>query len=154
MKTIRWNIAQYFEKRWWKNYLGGKDPVQYEQWKRNYWQGFLGEISDWVKPGQNQRFLDMGCGPAGIFMVLPGQVTALDPLLETYKTQLQYFEPESFKNVTFGSARVEDYICNDPFDIVFSLNVINHVADIKKAIRALYSCCKTGWTTCSFNRCA
>ncbi len=144
MTSLRWKTAQYFEKKWWKNYLGGKEPGDYLQWKSEYWIKFLNEISDWVKPNQKQHFLDMGCGPAGIFMVLPGKVTAADPLLEAYKTQFPHFKPESFKNVTFCSSRAEEFVCTDPFDIIFSLNVINHVSDIRQSVHTLYTCCKTG----------
>jgi SAM-dependent methyltransferase len=144
MTSIRWKTAQYFEQKWWKNYLGKRNPVEYQQWKRDYWLGFLDKISDWVKPLQNQNFLDMGCGPAGIFMVLPGKVTAVDPLLEAYKAQLLSFKPADFGNVTFVSARAEDYKYNSQFDIVFSLNVINHVTNIMQATATLYKCCKTG----------
>ena len=144
MTSLRWKIAQYFEKRWWQKYLGNIEPGDYHQWKRNYWLGFLDEISEWVKPLQEQRFLDMGCGPAGIFMVLPGKVTAVDPLLDVYKTQLTHFKPEDFENVIFYQSRAEDFDCHEEFDTVFSLNVINHVTDIRQAIRTLYKCCKTG----------
>lgn len=144
MSSLRWKIAQHFEKKWWKNYLGKRDPVEYDHWKRTYWLGFLDKISEWVKllPGQN--FLDMGCGPAGIFMVLPGKVTAVDPLLESYKKQLTCFDPSKFENVSFQIASAEEYSCAEKFDIVFSLNVINHVTDIKKATETLFNCCKNG----------
>ena len=144
MTSLRWKIAQHFEKKWWKNYLGKRDPIEYNQWKRNYWLGFLDKTSEWVKPLPSESFLDMGCGPAGIFMVLPGKVTAVDPLLESYKKQLPYFNPANFENVSFQSERAEDYICAEQFDIVFSLNVINHVTDIQKATETLYKCCKSG----------
>jgi len=144
MTSLRWKTAQYFEKRWWKNYLSKKDPDEYQQWKQNYWLNFLSEINDWVKPLPDQRFLDMGCGPAGIFMVLPGEVTAVDPLIEAYKTQLSQLDPAKFVNVEFIHSRAEEFYCNDPFDIVFSLNVINHVTDIRLALKTLNNCCKTG----------
>jgi hypothetical protein len=68
----------------------------------------------------------------------------VDPLLESYKNQLPYFNPLNFENVFFQSARVEDYTGVEQYDIVFSLNVINHVTDIKKATGTLYNSCKTG----------
>lgn len=144
MASFRWKIAQYFEKRWWEKYLGNKDPDEYNNWKRNYWLGFLKDISEWVKPVHGQSFLDMGCGPAGIFMVLPEKVTAVDPLLDDYKAQLPYFKPERFEKVNFCTSRAEDFECHEPYDIVFSLNVINHVTVIRQAVRTLYKCCKTG----------
>ena len=144
MASLRWKIAQYFEKRWWKNYLGKQEPGGYMLWKTNYWNGLLTQINEWVVPDASGRYLDMGCGPAGIFMVLLGKVTAVDPLLDSYKKQAFHFKPETFGNVTFMAVRAEDFICDEPFDIVFSMNVINHVTDISQAVTTLYSCCKPG----------
>jgi SAM-dependent methyltransferase len=144
MTSLRWKIAQYFEKRWWGNYLRGKEPDDYFRWKQNYWNNFLHEISDWVKPNKNHNFLDMGCGPAGIFMVLPGQVTAVDPLIEQYKLKLPFFIPEKFDNVDFHTSSAEEFKHQTQFDLVFSLNVINHVRDLPQAILSLYRNCKTG----------
>jgi 2-polyprenyl-6-hydroxyphenyl methylase/3-demethylubiquinone-9 3-methyltransferase len=144
MASIRWEIAQFFERRWWGNYLKGKEPKEYFSWKQNYWLNFLAEISEWVKPAQNHTFLDMGCGPAGIFMVLPGDVTAVDPLVNQYKSKLPFFVPEKFANVNFHASSAEGFKCQTQFDFVFSLNVINHVSDIRLAVKTLYSCCKPG----------
>lgn len=142
MRSFRWRIAQYFEKMWWRRYLRGKDHNEYLQWKQNYWQGFLAEISDSVKPLGNQSFLDMGCGPAGIFMVLPGKVTAVDPLLNKYRDDLTHFIPQNFKHVTFHQSRAEDFDSPGQFDVVFSLNFINHVTDIRLTLRNLTKWCK------------
>ena len=142
MASFRWKTAQHFEKKWWSNYLSRKDPVEYQAWKRIYWLRFLDEISDWMCPQPDQTFLDMGCGPAGIFMVLPGKVEAVDPLLENYKTNLPCFRPGDFKNVTFTTARVEEYQSAAAVDTVFSLNVINHVENIGSALQTLNNCCK------------
>jgi len=144
MALLRWKTAQYFEKRWWNRYLKKKDHAEYLQWKQNYWLVFLQEISEWVTPSHEHKYLDMGCGPAGIFMVLPGEVTAVDPLLEKYKIHLSHFKPDTFQNATFYSVSAEDFVCSEPFDVVFSLNVINHVADIGKALKTLHTCCKPG----------
>jgi len=144
MTSVRWKIAQFFEKKWWKNYLREKEPEDYFLWKQNYWNNFVLEIREWVIPLPDQSLLDMGCGPAGIFMVLPGQVTAVDPLLGQYKEKLPFFIPEKFNNVIFQTSTAEGFNCQTQFDVVFSLNVINHVTDIKRAINSLYSCCKKG----------
>ncbi len=144
MTSIRWKTAQYFEKKWWKKYLNNKNPLEYHKWKQDYWLGFLKEISEWVMPSDDYRMLDMGCGPSGIFIVLPGKISAVDPLFEDYKKQLPYFKPESYKNVKFINSTAENFKCNETYDIVFSLNVINHVADIKKAIKTLSNCCSRG----------
>ena len=37
-KTLKWNIAQKAELKWWENYLKGKNVDQYHTWKKAYWQ--------------------------------------------------------------------------------------------------------------------
>ena len=77
--NLRWKIAQAFEIRWWQQYLKNKPETDYQNWKTNYWNTFLQKNKVKVEP--QERILDVGCGPAGVFMVLPDQeVDAVDPL--------------------------------------------------------------------------
>ena len=43
-KTIKWKLAQTIELRWWKNYLGDKNPTEYRAWKKQYWLNLLSGI--------------------------------------------------------------------------------------------------------------
>ena len=141
MKKLRWALAQYFEQRWWKNYLKSKDLNSYIQWKKGYWKQFIDGLPYPILLQASGNYLDAGCGPAGINMVLPGQVTAIDPLLTNYHSQFPFFKPSEYPNVTFKQATLEDYIPSQTFAIVFCLNVINHVQNIKKAMLTLKQCC-------------
>lgn len=60
----RWEIAQWFELRWWKNYLGKTDKVKYVAWKWMYWRGLLAKIENDVKIMPDKTIADLGCGPA------------------------------------------------------------------------------------------
>ena len=65
--SIRWKIAQFTERLWWKNYLRGKSPEDYLRWKQNYWLNFLQACGIEQNLLHGQNVLDAGCGPAGIF---------------------------------------------------------------------------------------
>ena len=85
-RTIKWNIAQKAELKWWQQYLKGKDVEAYHTWKRAYWQGILDKIAGSAPIREGMSILDAGCGPAGMFMQLPNcNVDALDPLLDKYE---------------------------------------------------------------------
>jgi len=85
--SLRWKIAQAFEIRWWQHYLRNKPKKNYLEWKRDYWETFLRDIK--VTPKANSRAIDIGCGPAGIYMVLDQlRIDALDPLLSNYREKL------------------------------------------------------------------
>jgi len=139
---MRWQIAQWFELRWWKNYLGGKTKEEYLNWKRGYWQNLLQFISNGVKLDSAKNVADLGCGPAGIFIALPdNKIVAVDPLLDEYETHLPFFKTSDYPNNTFIESTIEDFSTEKKFDIVFCMNAINHVNNIEKAFETLKKIC-------------
>ncbi len=133
MQSIRWQIAQWFELRWWKNYLHGKDKQQYLAWKKSYWQNVLAQVSDVVSIQPQHTIADLGCGPAGVFISLPDNiVTAVDPLLNEYRETLTFFDTNDYPNTSFINSSLEEYAA-EKHDVVFCMNCINHVHDIEKA---------------------
>ena len=70
INSLKWNIAQHLELRWWKKYLRNKDADQYLQWKRKYWHAFLKPVAHLIHLDPLKEILDAGCGPAGIFIIL------------------------------------------------------------------------------------
>ncbi len=132
----KWQRAQRGELNWWKRYLKRKDPSDYLDWKLAYWKKVLSEAELGELNGLN--VLDAGCGPAGIFMALPGcRVTAEDPLLEEYARHLSHFRPEAYPWVEFVNRAFEDFDTEQDFDLVFAMNAINHFRDLEKSVRKL-----------------
>jgi len=137
-KQLRWRIAQYFEVRWWKNYLGPKDWDVYLNWKKGYWQGILTTIQPLVSISAQTTLADIGCGPAGVFIAFPKhKILALDPLLEQYETNIPAFKRASFPNVEFLAQPFETYKPENQQDVVFCMNAINHFQDIKGSFNRL-----------------
>jgi SAM-dependent methyltransferase len=139
-RSWRWRLAQALEIRWWKKYLDPQLPEEYLAWKRAYWIGFLDKVG--LPLPQGKRILDAGCGPAGIFTVLEkhNRVEALDPLLEQYERHLPHFSRERYPGVCFWTRPLEDFQIERPFDLVFCLNAINHVADLEECLSNLARC--------------
>lgn len=126
--NLRWRIAQFFEKWWWRHYLRNKSEEDYLAWKRAYWQRFLNDTGTW--PGPQERLLDAGCGPAGIFIMFPEHaVTAVDPLLGKYRNQMAFLQDGRSGKVQLVTSALEHFSDELPFDRIFCLNAINHVAD-------------------------
>ncbi len=138
---LRWKIAQWFELRWWLNYLHGKDKATYLSWKKNYWLSVLSKIADKTKPAQT--VVDLGCGPAGIFIALPeNEITAVDPLLREYAMRTAFFKESDYPNVNFVCSKIEDFNANGKtYDAVYCMNAINHVLDIGKGFSRLKELC-------------
>lgn len=142
---MRWKIAQWFERQWWKNYLKNKPIEEYLKWKTNYWHQFSESIN--VLPNANIKVLDAGCGPAGIFTILRDQsVIAIDPLLEVYAEEIPHFEKTRYPQVNFIQSGLESIDYQEEFDLVYCLNVINHVEDLSKTLNNLSRALKSKGT--------
>lgn len=136
MASWRWRLAQWLEIRWWQRYLRQQEVDTYLAKKKSYWRRILAETGLELAPMTS--VLDAGCGPAGIFMILPGQqVTAVDPLINRYEQELPHFSSAHYPWVVFQRARIEVLPPNPVFDYVFCLNAINHVDDLSRALDAL-----------------
>lgn len=140
---LRWKIAQAAEIRWWKRYLKDKIPEEYRSAKSHYWKRILAELKPSLLP--LGRTLDAGCGPAGIFMVLPDEeVTAIDPLLAQYERDLPHFSKSDYPWVNFECTSIEAFGATKPYDTIFCLNAINHVNAIDKSLDVLFENLKEG----------
>ncbi len=158
MKELKWKIAQWFELRWWKNYLRGKNKEEYLEWKSNYWKNILSGISNELKLNSSKTICDLGCGPAGIFIALPeNKVTAVDPLIDEYEKQTPFFKKSDYPNTAFVKGTIEEFgektwqvseTCQvlPKYDVVFCLNAINHVHDMEKGFEKLKEVCAVNGT--------
>jgi len=144
-KSIRWRLAQKLELQWWKRYLRDKDPSDYLEWKRNYWLDLLQKLEPELSLNPNQKVMDAGCGPAGIFIALPDlKVCASDPLLDAYDQNISHFKREDYSEVEFRKEGLEELKDSEMFDKVFCLNVINHVRNIEVAMDNLWRAVRPG----------
>jgi 2-polyprenyl-6-hydroxyphenyl methylase/3-demethylubiquinone-9 3-methyltransferase len=140
---FRWQIAQFFELRWWQFYLHKKQKDAYLNWKKEYWKRLLTIANLTVPPGSH--VLDAGCGPAGIFTILEQCVVdGLDPLLDKYSNSLQHFQPSDFPYVQFITESLETFRPQKQYDFVFMLNALNHVSNINTCLDQLQKMTGTG----------
>lgn len=141
----RWKTAQYAERKWWQLYLRNKEVGNYLEWKQKYWQQLLSTCGHYFSVPPTATILDAGCGPAGIFMAFPNnQVTAIDPLLDAYETDLPHFKKENYPHTKFIQSSLEDFTTENKFDLIFCINAINHVQDIQKSFDKLVSYAESG----------
>lgn len=134
----RWKFAQFAERIWWRNYLRNKEVNSYLDWKRSYWKNLLSQTLPFMQLPNGASILDVGCGPAGIYMALDEyRVEAFDPLIEQYEADLPHFRKSFYPGVQFYKAGLEDFESRKTFDAVFCMNAINHVHDIAKSFDRL-----------------
>lgn len=152
-KSLRWQIAQWFERRWWRRYFSGKEKAAYYRWKKEYWLQLLQAIEEVLPWQEAETIADLGCGPAGIFIAFEGkQITAADPLLDRYEEELPFFKKSDFPNVVFVNQTLEAFKPDRKFDIVCCMNAINHVSDIELAYdRLVYAAKDRGYLVVSID---
>lgn len=132
----RWNLAQFAELKWWKNYLKDKKPEEYLSWKKDYWNDLLTHCN--ISTHSNRKVLDAGCGPSGMFMMFSEhECVAFDPLIEEYDKTLPHFSYSRYPKVQFVKAGLENFRSKKKFDLIFCMNAINHVQDIRESMRNL-----------------
>ena len=108
----------------------------------------LNQISNFLQIDPSKSVIDLGCGPAGIFIALPeNAVTAVDPLLGQYEAQTRFFERTDYPHVHFIQNSIEGFDAgNEKYDVVFCMNAINHVADIHAGYAKLKEICSATGT--------
>lgn len=142
---LRWKTAQFAERKWWQHYLKNKPKDEYLRWKKSYWQEIFNLCLPHIQFDNKTHVLDAGCGPAGIFMLFPElQVTAFDPLLNSYESDLPHFSKQMYPSVQFIQSSIENFSNPTPFDVVFCMNAINHVIDIQHCYNQLLEHTKVG----------
>jgi 2-polyprenyl-6-hydroxyphenyl methylase/3-demethylubiquinone-9 3-methyltransferase len=131
----RWQIAQWFELRWWIRYLAPRQPQAYLTWKRSYWYSVVSRLTE--RP--QGRMLDAGCGPAGMFIVLPRDATihAIDPLLDEYNNNLLHFSTSQYPHIDFWPSTIEEWHDPEGYDTIMCMNALNHVDNLQAACRNL-----------------
>ncbi|MAT55637.1 MAG: hypothetical protein CMN32_14265 [Saprospirales bacterium] len=140
---LRWNIAQALEIRWWNWYLKGKEPGNYLKWKRQYWFDFFQRFGIPVSP--SGQLLEVGCGPAGAFLILPKEnLTVLDPLLPVYRRKHPEITQAYFDELNTIEVPIEQWSSPAMFDHIFCFNVINHTARLDLSIEKLAGAMRQG----------
>jgi SAM-dependent methyltransferase len=137
---MRWNIAQFFELIWWQQYLRKRSVDEYLAWKKKYWTDFLTAIKEpsFDYYDARLRVLDLGCGPAGIFINYPFPITAVGPLLAQYEQKITHFSKQKYPHISFIESTIENFESHQKYDLVFCINCVNHVIELEKTFQKLY----------------
>ncbi|MGJ3240697.1 MAG: class I SAM-dependent methyltransferase [Anaerolineae bacterium] len=128
----------------------GKQPewrYQWEQFRDD--EPFL--FWDWIQPRtledfKDKRILDAGCGPAHhitLYVDHVAHVTGLDLNTADLAQEVLGNHP----SVSFVEADIVQYQADEPYDVVYSLGVVDHTDDPDRTFDALYRLTRSGGLT-------
>ena len=104
--------------------------------RRLDWTNLLNLLKNEIVFDGSKRVLDIGGGPASIFLALSeGEKYTVEPNLDCL-FQLHPFikEIEEYKDVIFISRPIEDVVIDKQFDLIFIINVLDHVGATKPVV--------------------
>lgn len=103
----------------------------------NYWKSLLAKLEPHISIADDTRVLDMGCGGCGVLLAIDkGKLVGVDPLMMEYLKKFDFLK-NSVPTWMVGTA--EDLEFEEPFDIIFSINSLDHVYDPQLAAKKLDS---------------
>jgi 2-polyprenyl-3-methyl-5-hydroxy-6-metoxy-1,4-benzoquinol methylase len=93
-----------------------------------YWRELLGALPEQVALGKETSALDLGCGGCGILLALDeGRLVGVDPLMERYLEKFPFLSDRT--DIRWIAGAAEEVDLDGPFDVVFSINALDHVYD-------------------------
>ena len=131
VSKARWLVAQEQEKR--AIELSTTDMVEHLRAHQRIAVRFLDSLKHEIALTGDKRVLEIGGGPTCIFLALrEGIRYAVDP---TYQQLFDLYpvlrEIDEYKDVTFLSSSIEEAPLRGSFDLIFMLNVLDHVGNLK-----------------------
>jgi SAM-dependent methyltransferase len=130
VSKARWLVAQQQEQQ----AIESEEDIRCNlQLRRRTWGSLVDSLKDGIAFDNSKRVLDIGGGPTSIFLSLrEGEKYVVDPNIERL-FQLHPFirEVEEYKDVNFISSPIEEAAVDGQFDLIFLINVLDHVGELK-----------------------
>ncbi|HEX9635925.1 MAG TPA: class I SAM-dependent methyltransferase [Acidobacteriota bacterium] len=124
MKREDWERIQQGE----FDYHLAKDESRVLELNLPYWRSLLAALPEEVRFGPATRVLDLGCGGCGILLALEqGELVGVDPLMDRYLEKFPFLAARS--DIRWVQAAAEELELQERFDVIFSINALDHVYD-------------------------
>jgi SAM-dependent methyltransferase len=148
------SVALDLEVSYWESIASGTFRI--EEWCAIFKRRARGDVffPDYIVPYFRPapgvtKVLDVGAGPHTTLgrprTPMNVEITAIDPLAEAYKNILKKHGYTPRTPTIYGDAeRLSEQFDDDVFDLVYSRNAIDHVANPEIAIREMLNVCRPG----------
>jgi SAM-dependent methyltransferase len=143
------------KKRWLaaheREMAGIKKAEDVREWlrvRRVTWPNLMDYLKDNIDVKATQRILDIGGGPTSIFLALnKGEKYLVDPVYQTLFQGVPFMRDiEEYKDVHFLACTIEEAVFDKPFDLIFTINSIDHVGDLNSVVKKIDELLVSGGT--------
>lgn len=105
------------------------------------WQNYLNFLQNYIEIKEDDKILDIGCGPWGLISYIDkGDRYGLDPLMDYFSKEFNLPQNIKFLKGTAENIPFKD----DFFDLVIITNVLDHVRNPFKIIKEIKRVLKNG----------
>ena len=113
-----------------------EDITEFLHLRRYTWAKLIDLLKDEIAFDNLKRVLDIGCGPTSIFLALrEAEKYVVDPTLDhLFKLHTFVREVEEYSDVNFVSSIIEETTFDRQFDLIFTINALDHVGSLKPVI--------------------
>ena len=132
VSKARWSAAQEQEKR------GVESAEEIREWirvRRQTWANLLESLKGELTIN-SLKTLDIGGGPTSIFLAFRKEERYMvDPNLDRlFRLHPFVREIEEYRDVNFISSSIEEAALDKQFDLIFMINVLDHVGELKPVL--------------------
>jgi SAM-dependent methyltransferase len=131
-----WSLAQERERHYYETRAAAHDDKEqvYAEFHAPFWKGILGRLRE-LQFRDDGCYVDVGCGPNPIVaFVDKGTRIGVDPLMPFYREN--FVLPRDFQPFE-GTIEQLAPIADGQADIIFSMNNIDHIANLPIAVATL-----------------
>lgn len=124
----RWSKAHRLEKRAYDDTEYNKKIIELRKYT---WGLLIDSLKTTIDFKNHKNILEIGGGVTTVFLAIAdGEKYAVDPVYNHVFTNYPYLkEIEEYKDVNFISGTLEDIPIDKKFDLIFSINMLDHVRD-------------------------
>lgn len=134
--TQSWARAQKRERRFYENSarVFSNDSQPYAHFHGEMWTAILAELRE-IEFLEQGLYVDVGCGPNPIVALIDhGTKIGIDPLMSFYEST---FTLPSDVRMEVGTIEEMSQIDDSQADLVFTMNNIDHVRDLRAAVHTM-----------------
>lgn len=139
MDRERWTEVQQGE----VDYHLAKDAGSIRRYTLPYWRALIERLPEEIRFDDDTRVLDLGCGGCGILLGLErGRLIGVDPLMDRYLKKFPFLAERG--DIEWVSGAAEEVRFDEPFDVVFCINALDHVYDPGRVVRNIAESLRPG----------